>query len=57
MRKMLKFYQYRMQVFHEIIPGDYAKRVNYCRLFKNLIRGNIGVLDQVFFYRRSVVPP
>jgi hypothetical protein len=48
-RKMLKFYSYRMQVFHELIPGDNAKRVNYCRWFKNLIRGNIGVLDQVFF--------
>ena len=46
-RKMLKFYPYRMQVFHGLIPGDYAKRVNYCRWFKNLIRGNIGVLDQV----------
>jgi hypothetical protein len=48
-RKMLKLYPYRMQVFHKIIPGDYAKRFNYCRWFKNLIRGNIGVLDQVFF--------
>ena len=48
-RKMLKFYPYRMQVFHELIPGDNAKRFNYCRWFKNLIRGNIGVLDQVFF--------
>jgi len=38
-----------MQVFHELIPGDYAKRVNYRRWFKNLIRDNIGVLDQVFF--------
>jgi len=47
--KMLNFYPYRMQVFHELIPGDYAKRVNYCRWFKNLIRGNIVVLDQVFF--------
>jgi hypothetical protein len=51
-RKMLKFYPYRMQVFHELIPGDYAKRVNYCRWFKNLICGNIDV-----FYRQSVVPP
>ena len=50
-RKMLKFYPYRMHVFHELIPGDNAKRVNYCRWFKNLIRGNTGVLDQVFFYR------
>ena len=57
MRKMLKFYPYRMQGFHELIPGDNAKRVNYCRWFKNLIHGNIGILDQVFFYRRSVVPP
>jgi hypothetical protein len=48
-RKMLKFHPYRMQVLHELIPGNYAKRVNYCRWFKNLIRGNIGVLDQVFF--------
>jgi hypothetical protein len=48
-RQMLKFYPYRMQVFHELIPGDNAKRVNYCRWFKNLIRGNICVLDQVFF--------
>ena len=48
LRKVLKFYSYRMQVFHELIPGDNAKRFNYCR-FKNLIRGNIGVLDQVFF--------
>jgi hypothetical protein len=48
-RKMLKFYQYRMQVFHGLIPGDCAKRVNYCRWFKNLIHGNFGVLDQVFF--------
>jgi hypothetical protein len=48
-RKMLKFYPYRMQVFQELIPGDYAKRDDYCRWFKNLIRGNIGVLDQVFF--------
>jgi hypothetical protein len=48
-RKMLKLYPYRMQVFHELIPGDNAKRVNYCRWFKKLIRGNIGVLDQVFF--------
>jgi hypothetical protein len=48
-RKMLKFYPYRMQIFHELIPGDNAKRVNFCRWFKNLIRGNIGVLDQVFF--------
>jgi hypothetical protein len=47
-RKMLKFYPFRMQVFHELIPGDYAKRVNYRRWCKNLIRGNIGVLDQVF---------
>jgi hypothetical protein len=38
-----------MQVFHELIPGDNAKRVNSCRWFKNLIRGNICVLDQVFF--------
>jgi hypothetical protein len=38
-----------MQVFHELIPGDYAKSFNYCRWFKNLICGNIGVLDQVFF--------
>jgi hypothetical protein len=38
-----------MQVFHELIPGDYAKRVNYCQWFKNLIRGNIAVLDQMFF--------
>ena len=29
-RKMLKFYPYRTQVFHELIPRDYAKRVNYC---------------------------
>jgi len=55
-RKMLKFYPYRMQVFHKLIPGDYAKRVNYCRWFKNLIHGNIGVLDQMV-YRRSVVSP
>jgi hypothetical protein len=48
-RKMLKFYPYQMQVFHELIPGDNAKSVNYCRWFKNLIRGNIGVLDQIFF--------
>jgi hypothetical protein len=48
-RKMLKSYPYRMQVFHELIHGAYAKRVNYCRWFKNLIRGNIGVLDQVVF--------
>jgi len=48
-RKMLKFYPYRMQGFHDLIPGDYAKRVKYCRWFKNLIRGNIGVLDQMFF--------
>jgi hypothetical protein len=48
-RKVLKLYPYRMQVFHELIPGDYAKRVNYCRWFKNLIRGNIVVLHQVFF--------
>jgi hypothetical protein len=48
-RKMLKFYPYRKQVFHELIPGDNAKRVNYCRWFKNLIRGKICVLDQVFF--------
>jgi len=48
-RKMLKFYLYRMQVFHDLIPGDNAKRVNYCRCFKNPIRGNICVLDQVFF--------
>ena len=48
-RRMLKFYPYRMQVFHKPIPGDYAKRVNYCRWFKNLIRCNTGVLDQVFF--------
>jgi len=46
---MLKFYPFRMQVFHELIPGDSVKRVNYCRWFKNLIRGNIGVLDQVCF--------
>ena len=46
---MLQFYSYRMQVFHELIPGDNAKRVNSCRWFKNLIRGNICVLDQVFF--------
>ena len=52
-RKMLKFYPYRMQVFHELIPGDNAKRVNYCRWFKNLIRGNIGVLDQVFFLQTN----
>jgi hypothetical protein len=38
-----------MQVFHELISGEYAKRVNYGRWFKNLIRGNTGVLDQVFF--------
>jgi hypothetical protein len=38
-----------MQVFQELIPVDYAKRVNYCRWFKILICGNIGVLDQVFF--------
>jgi hypothetical protein len=38
-----------MQVFQELIREDYAKRVNYCRWFKNLIRDNIGVLDQVFF--------
>src|SRR5215469_16301494 len=25
-RKMLKFYPHRMQVFHELIPGDNAKR-------------------------------
>jgi hypothetical protein len=37
-----------MQVLHELIPGDNVKRVNYCRWFKNLIRGNTGVLDQVF---------
>jgi len=28
-RKMLIFYPYRIQGFHELIPGDYAKRVNY----------------------------
>jgi hypothetical protein len=32
-RNMRKFYPYRMQVYHELIPGDYAKRV-YCRWFK-----------------------
>jgi hypothetical protein len=48
-RKMLKFYPYRMKVSHKLIPGDYAKRVNYCRWFKNLICENTGVLDQVFF--------
>jgi hypothetical protein len=46
---LLKFYPYRMQVFHQLIPGDYAKRVNYCRWFRTLIRSNICVLDQVFF--------
>ena len=34
-RKMLKFCPYRIQVFHELIPGDNPKRVNYCRWFKN----------------------
>jgi hypothetical protein len=48
-RKVLELYPYRMQGFHELIHGDYAKRVNYCRWFKNPIRGNIGVLHQVFF--------
>jgi hypothetical protein len=48
-RKMLKFCPYRMQIFHELIPGDYAQGVNHCRWFKNLMHGNIGVLDQVFF--------
>jgi hypothetical protein len=38
-----------MQVFQKLIPGDYAKRFNYCRLFKNPIRGTIGVLDKVYF--------
>jgi len=38
-----------MQGFHELIPGDNAKRVNYCQWLKNPIRGKIGVLDQVFF--------
>jgi hypothetical protein len=52
-RKMLKFYPYQMQVFHELIPGDHAKRVNYCRWFKNLIHGNIGVLDKVFLQMKS----
>jgi len=46
---MLKFYPYRMQGFHERIPGDNAKRVNYCRWLKNLIRDNFGVLDQMIF--------
>jgi hypothetical protein len=23
-RKILEFYPYRMQVFHELIPGDYV---------------------------------
>ena len=32
-RKKLKFYPYRMQAFHELIPGDNAKRVNYCQWF------------------------
>jgi hypothetical protein len=32
-RKNLKFYPYRMQAFHELIPGDNAKRVNYCQWF------------------------
>jgi hypothetical protein len=49
LRKILKIYPYRKQVFHELIPGDYAKRVNYCRWFKNIIRDAICVLDQVFF--------
>ena len=47
-RKMMKFYPYLMQGFQELIPGDSVKRVNYCRWVKNLIRGNIDVLDQVF---------
>ena len=38
-----------MQVFHELIPGDSAKKDDYCRSFKNLICGNIVVLDQVIF--------
>ena len=48
-RKMLKFYPYRMQDFHELIPGDNANKINYGRWFKNIIHGNTGVLDQVFF--------
>jgi hypothetical protein len=35
-------------VFHELILGENTKRVNYFRWFKNLIHGNIVVLDQVF---------
>jgi hypothetical protein len=53
-RKMLKFYPYRMQVFQELIPGDYAKRVNYCRRFRNLIRCKIDVLNQVFLQTKRV---
>jgi hypothetical protein len=42
-----------MQIFQELIPEDSAKSVNYCRWFKNLIRGNIGVLDQVLYTDES----
>jgi len=52
-RKMLKFYSYPMQVFHELIPGNCAKRVNCWQWFKNLILDNIGVLDQMFFTDRA----
>jgi hypothetical protein len=38
-----------MQVFHELIPGDNAERVNYSRWFKNLIPGSIGVIGTMFF--------
>lgn len=48
-RRILKCYPYRMQVFHELNNADFAKRVRYCQWFKTFIRGNIGILDQLFF--------
>lgn len=48
-RRILKWYPYRTQVFYELKDAVYVKRVGLCQWFKSFIRGNINVLDELFF--------
>ncbi|RZC38491.1 hypothetical protein BDFB_011296 [Asbolus verrucosus] len=41
-------YLYKIQVYQELLPHDYNKRVDYCNWFNNMMN-NDEILDRTFY--------
>lgn len=48
LKKNLHYRAYKLQCFHELLPVDYPRRVEFCQWFQNNLNNN-DILNTVFF--------